>query len=373
MQPRLRRAKRQDGLHVMPLVAAPRPGLVSSFDIGPPTPVAPGPARTGVAVIVCTRGRPRSLARFLDSLVTQAPPPDSLLIVDASTDDRAERVVAERTDLPRLARHVGFRRVTFDVGGLTRQRNFGLNEVATDLTVFFDDDVVLEPGCLAEMETLLRSQPGLVGVGAVASNERGRTASTLWRLRRRLGIVDTLEPGRYCRSGMSIPWGLLNSGARSVAADWLPGYAMMWRTAIARELWFNEQFEGYANGEDLEFSLRMARRGWLRVAGRARLQHLRDPEGRPDAYRLGFFGVRNAIAIHRRCLMQRRTRDVAWLTYAFALDTVLQAAALLRQPGPRWRWRFLRGRARALAASFRDERLAAAVVTTPACSRQERS
>jgi GT2 family glycosyltransferase len=319
---------------------------IADSDAGPGT-------RTGLSVVVCTRGRPRSLARFLDSLRGQSRRPTLLLIVDASPDRRAELMVLQRHDLPQLAGRCCFRRVTPALTGLTRQRNFALDEVRTDLVAFFDDDVVLEPGCLAEMEARMRSDAGLIGVGGVARNERGQSPSLLWRLRRRLGIVDTLEPGRYCRSGISIPWGLLPGAATAVPAEWLPGYAMMWRTPVARVVRFNETFEGYANGEDLDFSLRMARHGRLQIAGAARFHHLHDPAGRPDAYRLGLCGVRNAVAIHRRCLADRRAADVAWLVYAFALDTVLQCIALLRPPGMRWRWAYVRGRLAGLAAAAR--------------------
>ena len=119
---------------------------------------------------------------------------------------------------------------------------------------------------------------------------------------------------------------------------------MMWHTRIARAIEFNESFDGYANSEDLEFSPEMARWGRLRIAGNARFLHAHDPAGRPDPFRFGFCGVRNAFAIHRGSLIGRRARDKAWLTYAFGLDTVLQCTALLQPPGPVWRIAYIRGR-----------------------------
>ena len=164
-----------------------------------------GQARAGLSVVICTRRRPESLSRFLDSLRGQSRTPDALLIVDASPERDTERIVAGRDDLTELAHEVRYRRVGPTLTGLTRQRNFGLRHVQTDLVVFFDDDVVLQEACIAEMETLMRSDPGLVGVGAVAWNERNQTPSRLWRIRRRLGIVNELEPGGTAVRGCRFP------------------------------------------------------------------------------------------------------------------------------------------------------------------------
>jgi hypothetical protein len=143
---------------------------------------------------------------------------------------------------------------------------------------------------------------------------------------------------------MSVSWSVLSKHDDVVDADWLPGYAMMWKTVPARRVAFNERFDGYANGEDLEFGLRMVSYGKLRIAGAAHLRHEHEPGGRPAAFALGWTTVRNAFDIHRRCLPARRTLDVIWFFYAFAMDTVLQGAACFRPPGPRWRCPYIGGR-----------------------------
>src|SRR5207253_8354726 len=84
--------------------------------------------------------------------------PQALVVVDASPGNETERAVAGDPALSSLAGCVLYCRVGGGLAGLTRQRNFSLRCVATDLVAFFDDDVVLGPRCLTEMERALRER-----------------------------------------------------------------------------------------------------------------------------------------------------------------------------------------------------------------------
>jgi GT2 family glycosyltransferase len=327
-----------------PATAPLQPGVLSHFTAGAPRlPPGAGALVRGVSLVICTRRRPDSLARCLDGLAASGDRPDALLVVDASADCETEALVRRRRDLAALAGRVEYVRVTRPLAGLTRQRNFALGRIDTDAVAFVDDDVVLGAGCLGAMEGALRQDDATVGVGAVDAGESGAPGRLL-RLRRALGIVDSLRPGHYCRSGMSVSWHGLDRRAPIVEVEWLPGYAMLWRTAVAREVRFDDRLSGYANGEDLDFGLRMASRGRLVIATRAVLRHAHVDGGRPDAFRLGVMTVENAWAIHRRCLPSRTRRDSLWFLWAFTADTLIQAPAIGRPPGPAWRLAHARGR-----------------------------
>jgi GT2 family glycosyltransferase len=302
----------------------------------------------GCSVVVCTYLRPQSVLRCLESVKRQVRRPDEVLIVDASPNARTQESLESDTDSFGETLPLRYFRVSEAKRGLTRQRNFALGRVRYDLVAFFDDDVVLDPSCIAEMERVHRLLGDrVVGVGAMISNER-HEPSLLWRVRRFLGIVPELKPGTYARSGLSIPW--FNGGVEDLTeGDWLPGCAMMWRTAPARDIGFNEGFAGYAQGEDLDFSLRARPRGTLVMARRARLEHLHDFSGRPDHFRLGYMTIYNRYQIHRRGLPARSGRDVAWFVYAWTIDSLMLCRHLLY---PR-RWastfRHLAGRLAAVA------------------------
>jgi GT2 family glycosyltransferase len=285
----------------------------------------------GVAVVVCTYGRPASLRRFLDSLGARSSNEcDQLVIVDASPDDASERAVRDQlcTAPESLARSILYVRVGDALRGLTRQRNVALRWVATDLVAFFDDDIVLGAGCLRELERVHRQlRDDVVGVGALIEDALG-SATWLWRVRRALFLVPRLEPGRYYRSGISTPWNVSPAATAIVDGDWLPGCATMWRTVAVRAERFSEQLGGYGQGEDLEFSLRVRTHGRLVVAGATRARHLHDSAARPDAFRMGYMAIYNRYHIHRRALRDRTWRDVLWFAYAWTVDTLLLARHL---------------------------------------------
>ncbi len=259
--------------------------------------------RTGVAVVVCTQQRPQSLLRFLDSLAAQDCRPDELIIVDASEDGATEDLLAQHPGVANIADRYLYFRVSGSLRGITRQRNFALQWVTTDLVVFFDDDVELMPGCLREMQQVHRDAgQAVVGVAAYMRNQAWPLSdSWVWRARRWLRLVNNLQPGSYHRSGISIPWNL-PSLQGLIEGDWLPGCAMMWKTVIAREVRFYEGFDGYAQGEDLEFSLRARRHGKLLVSGAAHVIHYYESSGRPDPFTKGYMSIHNRLQIHRRAL-----------------------------------------------------------------------
>ena len=318
-------------------------------DQPPALPAPADPLTRGVTVVICTYQRAASLARFLDSLVVQAPMPERVIIVDASRSVETERAVRDHDRLALAGSDVLYFRVAGPLRGLTRQRNFALRWVTTDLVAFFDDDVVLSPGCCRELERHHREfGDRVVGVAAVDENQPERPP-LVWRLRKWLRVVSDLRPGTYSRSGISIPWAFLpRTETGLVEGDWLPGGVTMWRTAPAREIRFNEGFEGYGIGEDLDFSLRIRAKGTLAVAGPARLSHYPAAGGRLEAYEMGYTSVRNWYDIHRRCLSHRTRADAAHFVYAFWTDALIQFLALLKGQNLQTRWQYLRGRLRFL-------------------------
>lgn len=305
----------------------------------------PRTLRDGCGVAVCTRGRPDLLDRLLRSLVAQRCPIAQLVVVDASAGDATERVVRDCPGLVGAVQRVDYFRVRGALAGLTRQRNVALRWMSTRLVAFFDDDVVLQPGCLAGLMAVHAVfGDTLVGAGPLVANEVA-PPSRLWRARRALRIVSPLRGGAYARSGMSIPWGL-DAPATLADGDWLVGCAAMWRTEDARAVGFAERLQGYGSAEDLEFSLRMRAHGRIVLTSDARVLHLHATSGRPDQGRMAYEGARNLYFIHRTCLPGRRWLDEAYFHYAFTLDTILRALALLTARPVGDRGRFVLGRLR---------------------------
>src|SRR5262249_22964858 len=220
--------------------------------------------RAGLSVAVCTYRRPASLKRLLNSLKKQNRVPDELIIVDASYDSESEKVVRAMSQVETLASCVIYVRVEGNLRGLTRQRNLAVDVAGRELICFLDDDVVVEPDCLTHLETTAAEEPHVVGVGAFVTNEETNPGARL-QLLKLLGAVPSLTPGKYTRSGISIPLRILGKSRSLVPVDRLPGCCFLCRTSVARLTRFTEIFEGYSLGEDLEFSRRAAAFGRLVV------------------------------------------------------------------------------------------------------------
>jgi len=300
--------------------------VVASFRRG----VAVRPAEARVSVIVCTYRRPQMLPGCLKSVYRQSSLPGVLLIVDASPDAESEHVVADVPPGDGLDLQLLYFRVAPSLKGLTLQRNFGLQQVDTPLVAYFDDDAVLSPGCLSELERAFEGDPAIVG--AAGYNDAYRPSRKLWRMRKTLGIVSDLRPGSYQRTGMSVPWSFMSPSGMLVS-DWLPGCGMMWKTSVVREVGgFFEGFSNYALGEDLDMSLRAGRKGKLVVVSSARFDHLLDKGGgRPDQFREGYMEIHNRFIIQRRCLVDRTWLDTMRFAYAWTMDSLM---LLRRVPFP---------------------------------------
>ncbi|HET8634169.1 MAG TPA: hypothetical protein VFL88_08475, partial [Gemmatimonadales bacterium] len=75
---------------------------------------------------------------------------------------------------------------------------------------------------------------------------------------------------------------------------------------------------------------------------RARLLHLQQGGGRPDPRRLAFEMLRNRMQI-RRLAQADGQGNVAWFTYAMAMETLIEALDLLRPGRTRRAIEYLRG------------------------------
>jgi GT2 family glycosyltransferase len=291
---------------------------------------APKDFCSGISTAVCTYKRPESLGRFLRSLLIQERATDQLLIVDASPAPDTERLILESEPLKQCARELVYIRVTGNLRGLTRQRNVALHLASRDLIAFFDDDIVLNSSCLRNMESILRRIPTVAGVGARITNE-SHEPGWRWRLMYLLGAIPDLVPGRYHRSGFSVPLRLMKDRNGIVDVERLQGGCVMWRTSWARELGFAEQFEGYSQSEDVEFSRRIARAGRLVVCAEATVEHHQVPVGRPNVRALARMGIFNRYFIQRTTLQDYGWADLVRFGYANALYTLILAAGYLRQ------------------------------------------
>lgn len=215
-----------------------------------------------VTAVICTRNRPIDLQRVLASLAWQEAPCRQVIVVDDSDPGERSTIddICERADVEVEV----YRK---DTPGLTASRNLAMTHTRGDLTMYLDDDVILRPDYVAQMLEAFQSAPDLVGAGGSVDDDHEYG----WQRVRSLLMVPGRKSGRVYRSG----WSTQLPRARTGAVQHLIGCNMVYRTEVMRRYRFNDEFQGYALGEDLEFSHRLHLDGHrLMSIGTARLWHL---------------------------------------------------------------------------------------------------
>ncbi len=275
--------------------------------------------------MICTRGRPTSLAACVASLARQTRRAHELVVVDASSPPlpaafrRRVRTRLRPTPVRWLA----------SAPGLPRQRNLGVEHATGSVVVFLDDDVVLEPGYLDAIARVYEADPtGAVGGVGGAQVPDPTPVETPWRRAAcRLLLLDSHGEGRVKRSGR--PSYLLSpTSVRTV--DFLSGCNMSFRRDVLADLEFDERLEGYAHGEDLDFSYRVSRRRTLVLTPEARLDHRHVGGGRPDPDRMQAMAVLNGFLFFRDRVART---PLDWLAYAWS--SVGNVVLRVREPRAR--------------------------------------
>ena len=262
-----------------------------------------------LAVIICTRNRPDDLARCLDSLAAQTRPADEVWVVDASE----EPVAVGATGRSPL-------HVVHTTPGLPAQRNLGLRQTQADVVAFFDDDVELEPDYLAALLAAYERH-WAAGVGGICGSTPGWRQSSegaAW-LKQVFGLTHVLAVGDRIRVLRSLGVIWIVQCLYEIPAEALPGHCMSFRRAALADagIWFDETLGGYADGEDLDVSLRLGRLHPLYQIPDARIVHHRSRAERAHMRRRFMTRTRNERYLHRK-LMPRTLRN----RLAFAWSTI---------------------------------------------------
>ncbi len=99
--------------------------------------MSPGDAADGVAIVICSRNRPRFLADALAAAVAAARPQDEVVAVDSASDGPATAEVASAA---------GCRLVRLERPGLSVARNAGVAATGRAIVAFTDDDCLADRG-----------------------------------------------------------------------------------------------------------------------------------------------------------------------------------------------------------------------------------
>jgi GT2 family glycosyltransferase len=207
-----------------------------------------------LSICIPSKNRQEDLRRCLDSICKQDAAPMETLVIDQSETPY---------ELPSLKTLVHIYQPA--LSGVAAARNLGAKRCLGEVVLFLDDDVELEPGCLACLTDAFRD-PSVVGASCNVTNE-GREKGW-WTLHTRIFSRGFFNSGRYKRDD-----GL-------VALRRLSGCAAAIRRSILLKEHFDENLIGYSYGEDWELSYRLQRYGTLVLVPDSRVIHHVSPRNR---------------------------------------------------------------------------------------------
>lgn len=286
--------------------------------------------RAGSSFIIATRNRPDHLLETVRSLLGQTVLPAELCIVDSSAEAPARAAIEE------LCAEAG---LELDYAhpaprGLTVQRNAGIERTSGDPVFLIDDDIRMAPDVheeiLAEYE---RRGPELGGVrGAPVRAPAPGRLTILWRRLFGMGGWWPEASGRM-RAGFFVEGVAASAEVREI--EYMNGWFMSFRREVFEHERFDENLGGYAFKEDVDFSYRVVKRGYVLVqTPRARIDHLKAPAERLAPFDRQRMSVANQFYLHRKNMPQT-LRYKAGLWWALAGMFVLNAgkAVHTRDPG----------------------------------------
>jgi GT2 family glycosyltransferase len=209
-------------------------------------------APCSVSVVVCTRDRPQSLARCLDSLRRCDPPPTEIVVVDNAPDRPATRQVVEARP--------GLRWVPEPRPGLSHARNTGLSTTSGEIVAFTDDDVEVAPNWLTPIRAAFEEPDVACVTGLVLPAELDSEAALAFEFDFG-GLARSFLPVRYDREFLDRPfWKAPPVWTMGAGAN-----LAVRRTILEAVGLFDPRLGAGAAGcsEDSEFLHRALRAGWV--------------------------------------------------------------------------------------------------------------
>lgn len=272
-----------------------------------------------VSVIIVTLNRPDYVCRCLECLVAQVPPPEQIIVVDASADDQTRRVAEDFSPVLYLRNDNGF-------GRMTASRNIGLKAAIGSIIAFLDDDAFAHPGWLAGLRAAYTDDTvGAVGGRALNNqpNEAQTGVSEIGSLRATGELV-----GNFAAEPEEV-----------IEVDHIMGCNMSFRRdVVARLGGFREDYPGISGvREDSDMCMRVKRLGCrILFSPLACVDHVSAPQaiGARFDNRYAYYLQRNHL-----CLLVRNFGPgsrIVWRYLGFSISNPLAeffrriAAAVVR-------------------------------------------
>ncbi len=259
--------------------------------------------------------RPQPLLNLLHSVAKQTLYPNEILIIDGSTNNETESILKQHP-----FKNLNYFKVDALHRGLTKQRNFGIEQVSksSEIVCFLDDDIILDAHYFENLIQTYTEKPDALAVGGYISNEVSwekellpkdrnhfyydgwqRTEPSRFKIRRFFGLLPDTEPGFMPTFSHGRSVSFLPPSGKTYRVEQLMGGVSSYRKNVFDKMAFSTYFEGYGLYEDADFSLRLAKTGTLYINTSAQLAHHHDGLGRPNKFKYGKMVIRNGWYVWR--------------------------------------------------------------------------
>lgn len=261
--------------------------------------------------------RAKPLLNLLNSVAIQTVYPNEILIIDGSTNNETQEILEENQ-----FKNLNYYKVDASNRGLTKQRNFGIDKVTSeiDIVCFLDDDIVLESNYFENLLSTYTLFPDALGVGGTIINESTwefvgenyipritefyfdgwkKKDGSRFVIRKKFGLDSDRLPGFMPNFSHGRSLGFIPPTDKIYKVEQLMGGVSSFKKGVFSTFKFSTYFEGYGLYEDADFTLRVSKTGALYLNTKAKLSHHHDSSGRPNQYNYGKMVVRNGWYVWR--------------------------------------------------------------------------
>jgi GT2 family glycosyltransferase len=225
-------------------------------------------------LIICTRDRVSEIKRAVLDMknITGIDQVKLLIVENSENSENAKAIMRFAEEIYTFSEIEVIR----SLPGLPTARNAAIAHARADLVTFIDDDAILSDEHFIEMDKLFASNREVIGAAPRVDVYSEQTKSPIFKI----------EPGSISGFG-STAWYTSSTPTAELfpTVAWLPGCAMTYRLSALENLAFNEELQtgptgGYALGEDVDFSLRLSKKGKLICATNLIAKHQMSPMNR---------------------------------------------------------------------------------------------
>lgn len=191
-----------------------------------------------IGILICTRNRPRSIEKLLDSILNSKLLPDEIVVV--SSGQNIEKVIKSAK--------LKINYIHVETSGQSFQKKKGISSFSKriDWVLMLDDDLLLRRETLVNLkESIMKEVPmQSVGIGSriIYNHETKRSINSIITAR-------LSKPGKIYKSGRVSPY----DGSNKITTEWLNG-ASAWKKEMLDKYDLPVLTSKYAAYEDVIFS-----------------------------------------------------------------------------------------------------------------------